>query len=36
MTEVQAMSVLNQENVIKQIEFGVGTYEKNNGKTKEV
>ena len=36
MTEVQAMSVLDQANVIKQIEFGVGTYEKNNGKSKEV
>jgi serine/threonine protein kinase len=36
MTEVQAMSVLEHENVIKQIEFGVGTYEKSNGKNKEV
>ena len=36
MTEVQAMSVLEHENVIKQIEFGVGTYEKANGKSKEV
>jgi len=36
MTEVQAMAVLEQENIIKQIEFGVGQYEKSNGKTLEV
>ena len=36
MTEVQAMSVLDHDNVIKQLEFGVSNYEKSNGKTKEV
>jgi serine/threonine protein kinase len=36
MTEVQAMAVLEHENIIKQIEFGVGTYEKTSGKTLEV
>lgn len=36
MTEVQAMAVLNHENIIKQIEFGVGTYEKSSGKKTEV
>jgi len=36
MTEVEAMTVLNHENVIKQIEYGVGIYEKTSGKKKEV
>ena len=30
------MSVLDHENIIKQIEFGVGVYEKTSGKKKEV
>ena len=36
MTEVEAMAVLDHENVIKQNEFGIGTYEKTNGSKKEV
>jgi len=36
MTEVEAMSKLNHENIIQQIEYGVATYNKSNGKKKEV
>jgi serine/threonine protein kinase len=35
-TEVEAMSVLDHPNVIKQLQYGTGSYIKNNGKTKEV
>lgn len=36
MTEVKAMAELKHTNVINQIEYGVGTYEKPSGKKKEV
>eukprot|EP00356_Strombidium_inclinatum_P007966 CAMPEP_0170481584 /NCGR_PEP_ID=MMETSP0208-20121228/1965_1 /TAXON_ID=197538 /ORGANISM="Strombidium inclinatum, Strain S3" /LENGTH=472 /DNA_ID=CAMNT_0010754319 /DNA_START=29 /DNA_END=1447 /DNA_ORIENTATION=- len=36
MNEVQAMQSLKHDNVISQIEFGAGIYEKSSGKKKEV
>ena len=36
MTEVQALQGLKHENVIQQIEYGTGTYQKLSGKSKEV
>lgn len=36
MTEINAMSKINHSNVINQIEYGVDTYQKTSGKTKEV
>lgn len=35
-TEIQAMSVLDNQNVIKQLEYGRAQYNKPNGKSREV
>jgi len=36
LTEVESMSKLNHSNIISQLEYGVGTYVKPSGKSKEV